>query len=235
MSLSTSPHAATNEYDAVLFDMDGVTVQSAHLWRSLEQHVILPAAVEEASIPYENLRALSVTDAYTRLTEMETLTVTVDRAEFRALYDRYAPFVYLKQASLLPGYHALLDTLKAQGLAVGLVSASPRAWVALVLERFGLTDTYDVVVTMDDIDGPSKPDPTVYRQTAGQLGIAPSRCVVIEDSQHGIEAARAAGMDCIALRGPGNEDRDLSAATVVADSPTALAAQLRTQLTGDPA
>ena len=158
-----------SEYQAVLFDMDGVTVATANAWRELEAEEILPAAGE--GIDIETIRALSPEDSYERLESMDEVTLRVDRDEFVGLYDEYAEEVYLERATLLDGYEPLLADLRDEELALGLVSASCRDWVALVLERFDLGDAYDVVVSSTDIDGPSKPNPTPYLVAAEQIGV----------------------------------------------------------------
>lgn len=217
------------DYGAVLFDMDGVTVESAAAWRELERTEILPAATGDADA-LEAIRALSVADAYDRLEEMGSVDLQVDAAAFDELYDEHARTVYLDRAALMDGYTQFLTELHDAGSRVGLVSASRRAWVELVLDRFDLWADYDTVVSSSDIDGPSKPDPTTYLVAAEEIGLEPRDCLVVEDSPHGIEAATGAGMYCIALRGEGNADSDLSTADAIVDSPAELRESLRTRL-----
>jgi HAD superfamily hydrolase (TIGR01509 family) len=216
-------------YEAVLFDMDGVTVESASAWRELERTEILPAATGDAEALAE-IRALSVADAYDRLDALAGVELRVDRATFDELYDSHARTVYMDRATLMEGYTDLLTALRDAGFGLGLVSASRREWVEMVLERFDLWDAYDTVVSSSDIDGPSKPDPTTYRVAAERLGVASQHCLVVEDSPHGIAAATGAGMDCLALRGDGNAESDLSAATAIVDSPAQLREALWTRL-----
>lgn len=206
-----------SEYEAVLFDMDGVTVETATIWRDLEETEILPAAVAEQP-PIEKVRALSVADAYSRLAELDDVELTVSATEFASLYEQQASAVYRDRATLMQGYIDLLTDIRGQGCATGLVSASRGNWVEMVLDRFDLHELYDVVVSSSDFEGPSKPDPKTYSVAADRLGIQPEACLVVEDSPHGIEAAVEAGMYCIALRGVGNADNDLSAADRVVDS-----------------
>lgn len=210
-----------SEYEAVLFDMDGVTVETATVWRDLEASEILPEAVAEDP-PIEAVRALSVTDAYDRLGELDGVELTVSAAEFEALYEQQAAAVYRERAELMAGYLDLLGALRTAGRATGLVSASRREWVEMVLDRFDLHDRYDVVVSSSDFEGQSKPDPKTYLVAADRLGVDPDDCLVVEDSPHGIDAAVAAGMYCIALRGAGNADNDLSTADRIVGSPAEL-------------
>jgi HAD superfamily hydrolase (TIGR01509 family) len=216
-------------YDAVLFDMDGVTVETAGAWRDIERTEILPAATA-GTAPAEAIRGLSAADAYDRLAAMDGVDLTVDAGGFDDLYTDHAADVYRTRARLLPGYDDLLGRLRSEGLAVGLVSASRRAWVEMVLDRFDLHDAYDVVVSSSDIDGPAKPEPDIYLVATAHLGVPPARCLAVEDSPHGIAAATRAGTTCLALRGDGNGDSDLSAAATVLDSPADLRAELADRL-----
>jgi len=212
-------------YEAVLFDMDGVTVETAAAWRRIEQTEILPAATRSGA-PADTIRALSVADAYARLAAMEEVDLTVDAQGFERLYTEHAAEVYRDRACLMDGYRGLLERLRAGGLALGLVSASRRAWVEMVLDRFDLGGAYDTVVSASDIDGPAKPDPGIYRAAAERLGLPSGRCLAVEDSTHGVAAATDAGTTCLALRGDGNADSDLSAASAVVESPAELRAEL---------
>jgi HAD superfamily hydrolase (TIGR01509 family) len=206
-----------NAFEAVLFDMDGVTVDTAGAWRTLEENEILPAATEP-TVDIATIRALSVDDTYDKLRDLEEVDLRVDRNGLWELYDEHAQTVYGERATLFEGYHDLLDAIDAGGYSLGLVSASPRRWVQIVLDRFDLEARYNVIVTATDIDGPSKPDPTTYRVAARNLGVDPGRCLVVEDSPHGIESATGAGAYCLALRGDGNADLDLSQADETVDA-----------------
>lgn len=222
-----------SEYEAVLFDMDGVTVETATIWRELERTEILPAAVDGA-VPFDEVRALSVTDAYDRLDSLDEVELAVSATEFDALYDDNATEVYRERATLLDGYVDLLEDLRAEGYATGLVSASRREWVEIVLDRFELHDLYDVVVSSSDFEGESKPDPKTYRVAAERLSVDPEACIVVEDSPHGIDAAIDAGTYCIALRGAANDDADLSRANrIVVSTPELRAVLAEMRLLGD--
>lgn len=214
-------------FDAVCFDMDGVTVETAAAWHEIERSHVLPRAVATGSPPPDAIRALGVDDAYERLRSLEGVTLNVDREAFAALYEERVDEVYRERATLMAGYRDLLETVAADGLPLGLVSASQRAWIEIVLDRFELHDAFDAVVGADDIDGPSKPDPGIYEHAAAELGVTPCRVVAVEDSPHGIAAATAAGMYCIALCGDGNAEADLTAADTVVTDTAALRAELR--------
>jgi len=222
----------SESFDAVLLDMDGVTVETAATWRRIEAEQILPR-VTEGDVPTDAIRALSPRDAYDRLVEMDGVTVTVDYETYDRLFDERAETVYREQATLMDGYRQLLTTIRAQELATGLVSASCRAWVDMVLDRFDLASAYDTVVSATDIDGPSKPAPLAYQRAAADLGTDPEHCLAVEDTPHGIRAAVDAGAHCIAIEGDGNESADLSAADDIVESPAALRRTIRSYVEPD--
>jgi HAD superfamily hydrolase (TIGR01509 family) len=82
------------------------------------------------------------------------------------------------------------------------------------LQKTGLKNYFDVVIS-SQMAGTSKPEPDIFLLAAKKLGIAPEKCVVIEDSTNGIAAAKSAGMYCIAFAGPGSELQDQSQADLI--------------------
>jgi HAD superfamily hydrolase (TIGR01509 family) len=208
--------------------MDGVTVKTASVWSEIERDHVLPNAVETNgddetyAEALDVIRGMNVNDAYDRLVSMDDVSLNVNRDGFDALYKEKGEYVYNERATLMEGYHDIVSSLSSGGRRVGLVSASRRDWVEMVLERFDLHGTFDTVVSADDVDGPSKPNPTTYEQAAESVGVEPERSVAVEDSPHGIAAAVGAGMRCVAFRGDGNEDADLSEAHEVVGTPSEL-------------
>lgn len=208
---------------AVLLDMDGVVVDSERYWVARERDDILPRTVAE-EVPIEEVTGLNVRDLYAHLdADYETL---VDEEPFVAIYDEAAREVYRESVELLPGFETLVADLQDRSFTVGLVSSSPVRWIEFVLDRFDLEDTFDVVVSAEHVDR-GKPDPSVYQHAAEQLDIPPEECVVVEDSAHGIKAARQAGMTCVGFAGPENDEETLAAADAIAEGAAELAAVLK--------
>lgn len=96
---------------------------------------------------------------------------------------------------------ALLEAAWAAGCKVGLATMSRRSQVLRVLEVLGLENAFDVVATRDDVRR-GKPDPEIYLLVARRLGVARERCLVVEDSPSGVEAALRAGMHVVAVATP---------------------------------
>ena len=84
-----------------------------------------------------------------------------------------------------------------------------------MLERFSLRNSFQVVVSADELHGQGKPSPAIYLLTAKRLGIRPQRCVAIEDSQNGVLSAKNAEMFCVGFRNGFNNEQDLSRADMI--------------------
>ncbi|WHS58824.1 HAD family phosphatase [Pseudomonas sp. G2-4] len=111
----------------------------------------------------------------------------------------------------MPGVTQLLIALKKAGIPCAVASSSPRELVELILRHAGLQLFFNEIVCGDDVKR-SKPDPEIFLMAAKRLGVSPSSCVVIEDSSHGVAAAKAASMFCVGLLNPNSGQQNLSAA-----------------------
>ncbi len=100
-----------------------------------------------------------------------------------------------------PGVREYLEDARRMGLKVGLASSSDRAWVHGHLERLGLLHFFAATKCVEDT-GAHKPDPAPYLAVLAELGLAAGEAVAFEDSPHGIAAAKAAGMLCVAVPNP---------------------------------
>jgi beta-phosphoglucomutase len=104
-----------------------------------------------------------------------------------------------KGVELLPGARALLGGLEQAGFKQAIGSSAPRANLDLILELTRSAPFFSAVVAMEDTQR-GKPDPQVFQVAAGRLGVPPERSVVFEDAVAGVEAAKAGGMRCVAVR-----------------------------------
>ncbi|HUP27103.1 MAG TPA: HAD family phosphatase [Chloroflexia bacterium] len=198
---------------ALIFDMDGVIVDSELHWKSLEGYFLQSLIPAWTPTDQDKIIGLSTHDLYRLLTSEYGLQQSKD--EFFDTYNNMAREIYTQKVSLLDGFLDLLHGVRAEELPVALASSSPRPWIEMVLDKFSLHEAFDVVVSADELHGEGKPSPAIYLLTAQKLGVEPARCVVIEDSEKGVLSARRAGMFCIGLRNGFNDEQDLSAADIV--------------------
>jgi HAD superfamily hydrolase (TIGR01509 family) len=208
--------------DAVLFDMDGVLVDSERFWHAFEDEWVFAEATE-GTPDRDEITGRNYREIYDYLTE--TYGTTVSKEAFVARYDEHAmEVVYRDGVVLMDGAETLFDDLRER-VKVAIVSSAPQAWIAVVRERFDL-DPLDLVLSADDIDEPGKPEHHIYEHAAAELGLSPGECVVVEDSYNGVLAATRAGAYCIAYRTDENRGVDHSAADEVVDGPAELRAAL---------
>lgn len=208
--------------EALIFDMDGVLVNSVEHWTAVREAVIREE-LGTTDIDGTDLIGLSPDDEFDRLARNHDFQLT--RAEYRARLEAHAEEIYSDRVDLLPGLPAVLELARDRGITLGLVSAARRSWIDLVLERFELAPFFDGIVGGDEVPGPSKPDPSIYHHAVEILGNDPGACVAVEDSAHGVASARGAGVYCIGYDHHPTED--LSAADEIVRSPRALVDRLR--------
>jgi maltose phosphorylase len=184
---------------AVIFDLDGVVVSTDEYhyqgWKKLADDEGVPFTREDN----ERCRGVSRMESLEIVLEKAARVYTpAEKAEMATRKNNY--YIQLLQKispdDILPGVMDFIEGLRACGIKVAIGSSSRNAPV--ILDRIGLADVFDAVADGNVITR-SKPDPEVFLLAAEKLGIAPERCVVVEDADAGVEAAVAAGMKCLAV------------------------------------
>ena len=135
---------------------------------------------------------------------------------------KHAHYLELALSGVLqavPGSLDLIRRLREAGVPLALATSSWRRVVDAVLVQFGLTDTFQSVISGSELPK-SKPDPAIYRLSAEALDTDPRDCVVLEDAAAGVAAAKGAGMYCIGFRNPHSGAQDLSRADEIVDDLT---------------
>ena len=214
--------------NALLFDMDGVVVDSERYWHRIEREELLPRVLDDEPPDLDEITGMPYREIYDYLdTHHET---RVSKAEFVALYDEAAEEIYRDRVELLDGVAEIRAAAREAGVPVGLVSSSPPSWIGYVLDRFDLD--FDLTLSDDDVAGPGKPEPEIYAAAADRLGVDAAGCVAVEDSRNGSLAASRAGMTVIGYRSEHNAGTDLSACDAVRSGSEELREELLRRLDG---
>ncbi|HIH5625222.1 TPA: hexitol phosphatase HxpB [Kluyvera ascorbata] len=183
---------------AAIFDMDGLLIDSEPLWDRGEHEVLSELGVDftrRHELP--DTRGLRI-DLVVDLWFGQQPWTGPDRATVvERIISRVISLVE-ETRPLLPGVREAVALCKAQGLKVGLASASPLYMLEKVLTMFDLRDQFDALASADKLDY-SKPHPQVYLNCAAQLGVSPLNCVALEDSVNGMIASKAARMRSIVV------------------------------------
>jgi beta-phosphoglucomutase len=200
----------------VIWDVDGVIIDSAaqHLraWRQLAEENGLPFTDEAFWATFGMRNADIIPRMFGIEGPPERMAALGDRKE--ALYREFLA----REAAALPGAKELMATLHAAGYRQALGSSAPPANIETIVQLLGLGGWLEATVSGEEV-ARGKPAPDIFLRAAERLGIAPARCLVIEDAPAGVAAAHAGGMRCIAVRRAGVPDAPgLEAADLVADS-----------------
>lgn len=180
----------------VLFDMDGLLIDSEPLWTIAERELMsaLGAQWDESLKPLFVGRHI---DSSARLFIELSGSDRTQEWVVDLLLTRVSA-LFRTELPLMPGVPALLDELGRRGIPIAIVSSSPRMLVDAALADLG-ADRFAVTIAGDEVSA-AKPDPEAYLKAAAALGVEPQHCIVVEDSAMGVAAGEAAG--CVVLAVP---------------------------------
>ncbi|MDZ4277764.1 MAG: HAD family phosphatase [Dehalococcoidia bacterium] len=203
-------------YRAVIFDMDGVLVDSEPAFFEALNDVLRPTGKRIEWERYKQLLGTSVSNTWRKV--MDMLDIDGEPAEYAERYNEVLIEHLSRPRPLLPGAGPLLAELRDRGHPVGLATSSWQPWVEAVLGAARLPlDTFDAVVWRQ-MAGKSKPAPDLYLKAAELLGVAPARCIAIEDTPAGIASAKAAGMYAVQARASSTAFPPIEGADLVIES-----------------
>jgi beta-phosphoglucomutase len=183
---------------AVIWDVDGTLVDTAELhfqaWVELAVEIGRPFTRADFAATFGR-RNPEIIRAVFDPTAGDALVADLGERKER----RYREAAKNAGVELLPGAAALLAGVRALGWAQAVGSSAPRANLDLILELTATREFFAAVVAMEDTTR-GKPDPQVFQVAADRLGMPYPRCVVFEDAVAGVQAAKAGGMRCVAVR-----------------------------------
>lgn len=190
---------------AFIFDMDGVLVDSERAWLGYDDALLSELFGKEIAEKIGNVIGMSVKVVYAKGVEYGA---TIDYETYVSKYDSAATRVY-NRAELTPDAERLVEFLKKHGFRLGLVSSSRRKWIEQVLPRLSFKAHLEQIVSLNDReDLRPKPAPDGYIEVLQKLNADPEKSIVLEDSNTGIQAAKASRAYVIGFRGnlvPGYE------------------------------
>lgn len=201
---------------AVIFDMDGVIMDSESIHYKIEK-AILKNNFNEPFEFEDHARFVGQT------TQNLWRTICKERNlsqgfEILSLLDNADYMQELKSGDIqpVPGVIELIKRLHEIEIPMIVASSAIRENIEVVTDRFGITKYFQGYVSGQDVER-TKPNPDIFLKAAEKLNIEPENCLVIEDAKHGVEAAKAANMFCIGYRNLNSGDQDLSKADMIVD------------------
>lgn len=179
---------------AVIFDMDGVIIDSQSIADKLLTQTASKFGVQLTEEELHSLHGIPIESFWHYL--KETYNLPEPAEYYGSHYDVEEEIRMYHDLLPIDGIPELIEDLKSHNVSLALATSASRYRMQIVLDLFEMKNTFDAVVTKDDVTH-TKPDPEIFIKAAGMLDIAPSDCVVIEDAVNGLLAAHSAHMKCV--------------------------------------
>lgn len=198
---------------AIIFDMDGTLLNSEELWFSSARDILKKYSADLTEREYrswigkdeiEFLHEKAAAGGY----KADGRALSAERAELvlDTVYD------YPMKAD--ENFMKIIPELKEKGMRIGLATGTRSIVTVAFLQKLEIKEIFDAVITSTDVTN-RKPDPETYTACAKALEVSPEECLVFEDSETGVESAKAAGMVCIAVPTHLSMSQDFSKADLV--------------------
>ena len=183
--------------DAVIFDWDGTIADTTQAVVTSFQETLRRIGVEVGDAFIEKRIGIGAMNTFKEALEAVGKPYTERILEELVRHKIAAQVNLAGTVTLFDGAIELLDSLRNK-VPIGLASMNNRKVILNLLRKMRIAEYFQVVITADEIEHP-KPSPDIFLECARILDCSPERCVVVEDSVFGVEAARRAGMKCIAV------------------------------------
>jgi HAD superfamily hydrolase (TIGR01509 family) len=204
------------KFKAVIWDMDGVMIDSMLYW----------VAYDRASLAHYGLEFNDeLLKLFNGKSEHEVVSWLIDKAGIDKSVDKLlkermegTEEIYNKKTIEMPGVTQLIKDIDKTGMMQSIASGSDLHRIEVIISRFGWKPYFNTFFSAENVGFKGKPAPDVYLYAAEQLGLEPNECVVIEDSYNGVLSAKAAGMSCVAVPDTRWSVGDFSSADIVVSS-----------------
>ncbi len=202
---------------AVIFDMDGVIVNSEKHHADLENRIFKELGLEISKEEHESFVGTGSYYMWGTLKEKYSIPFKVEEL-IKKNRDEFLEYVS-KEGMIVPinGVENILKFIKDKGLKTAVASSSPLNFIEKVMDTIEVRDYFEELVTGDYVKR-SKPEPDIFLYAAEKLGVKPEECIVIEDSRNGVIAAKKANMKAIGYKDENSRGQNLDKADIVIKS-----------------
>ncbi len=193
-----------NDFDAVIFDLDGTLVDSMWMWKDIDIEYLNRFGISYPDGLQEDLNGM--TFEQTAFYMKDRFSLPVSPVKMMIDWNEMAHDKYLHAVPLKPGVKSFIEKCKANDILLGIASSNSKELIENVLNAHGIAGEFKTIRTgTESIE--SKPAPDIYLAAAGDLGVAPSKCLVFEDIVEGIMAGKSAGMTVVAVEDDYSQDQ----------------------------
>ncbi|WP_432408108.1 HAD family hydrolase [Wukongibacter sp. M2B1] len=201
---------------AVIFDMDGVIVDSEPTYMDIDMLIFKELNIDIDKEEKKTFIGKNSFDMWTEICDKYGLENKYTVKEL-IKYQRKMYLENLKSSeklNIMNGVIAWMKYFSDNDIKMVIASSSPKEIIEFVIERFELGDHIEAYVDGDSVRK-GKPDPEIFLKAVDELGLKSEECIVIEDSCNGVRAAKAAGIKCIGFKNESSYNQDLSAADFI--------------------
>lgn len=198
------------EFPAVIWDFDGVIVDSEKLWATEAPnfyHQVCPTFQEEDRHQFVGGSLKNAWQIF-----RDKYGVTMSYPDFKLECEDYALEKMYPHVKLSPNIWQCFEKLRENNVPQIIASSGTRRWIMPTIERLKIADFFAEIVSSDDTNGRGKPFPDVFLLAAEKLAVNPAKSLIIEDSANGVKAGKIAGATVYGYQNGHNYDQDLSEA-----------------------
>ena len=200
---------------AVVFDLDGLMFNTEDVFEASGDELLRRRGHRMTPALRDQMMGRRAVEAFQIMIDEMDLADTIDelRTESQQIFAEFLPAMLAP----MPGLFDLLEELERRELPKGVATSSSRQYLHDMLGRFDLVERFDVLLGAEDVSR-GKPEPEVYLKAAEQIGVDPTRMLVLEDSQAGTQAGAAAGAVVVSIPHVHSNLHDFRPARAIASS-----------------
>lgn len=203
--------------DAVIFDMDGVIIDSEPLYFKIQNELFKEMGFSVSKSEYNTFVGSGMQLMWEKLSSKHNLPYTIHQLISMNNKLIYKTFSELPLLTATEGFHTFLDSLKRRNVKTAVASSTSKKTINVILSRLNVIQKFDTIVSSEEVQF-GKPEPDIFLEAARRINVKTEKCVVIEDSALGVQAAGKAGMRCIGFTNNNSGNQDLSTANVIVNS-----------------
>lgn len=204
-------------FRAVIFDMDGVIIDSEPIYFKAGNELFKYLGLDVSEEEHHSYVGISSKDMWSDIRNKHKIDLSTEELVEMEMSIYIDYLLSKKDEEPIPGVVELIEDLYKNNVNLALASSSSIKSIKIVLDMFNLGKFFKTIVSGYEVEN-GKPAPDIFLYAAKRLGVRSGDCIVIEDSENGIEAAKSAGMKCIGFKNLNSGKQDLSSADMVIDS-----------------
>ena len=202
------------KYKAIIFDFDGVLIDTELYWKLLNDDYCLALGIKDHEEFYKDSLGLNTTDSAKLI--IKKYNPNLLEEEVRRIQLKFSKKISHELSAIMPGVKELIKMLKVNECKLAIASSARMKKIEYLLDKFGLSEDFEIVLSTEGTGIKGKPDPEVYKKTIEKLDVKPEQAVIFEDSIVGLRSAQRSGAEVIAVPDERWSIGDFSSADLVA-------------------